>query len=318
MRPRPARRFPAPRDDDEGAERDRLAAKLAERDQEVARLQERVDRMDAEATELAASLQQYSDLVLERLIQHGDVAREYSNRRNDSEERARGVAADVAPALASAEELKNALADAPLDVRAKAETLVGQLRGLVQSGGTLRRRWTPGSDAPALPLPLEQAALAREQAARGSLGSRQRAFGKKLYLILHAESTTGDANGPLSGQGQEQIELAYSCTEDLAKEIDVVIASDEQSCIETARGLFPEHSPQFQPAGTSPERFLNWLHRREEGCFGLVANQSFLTGLLSQVMQGEGRKGGPTSVEKFAHCEIKVANLPTPSSRQSR
>ena len=38
---------------------------------------------------------------------------------------------------------------------------------------------------------------------------------------------------------------------DLAKEIDVVIASDEQSCIETARGLFPEHSPQFQPAGTS-------------------------------------------------------------------
>ena len=48
-----------------------------------------------------------------------------------------------------------------------------------------------------------------------------------------------------------ETKLAYSCTEDLAKEIDVVIASDEQSCIETARGLFPEHSPQFQPAGTS-------------------------------------------------------------------
>merc|ERR1719409_2161446 len=105
---------------------------------------------------------QYSDLVLERLIQHGDagqLAREQATSRRESEERARGVAADVAPALASAEELKNALADAPLDVRAMAETLVGQLRGLVQTGGTLRRRWTPGSDAndaqqqQALPLP---------------------------------------------------------------------------------------------------------------------------------------------------------------------
>merc|ERR550537_1996753 len=130
--------------------------------------------MDAEASELAASLHQYSDLVLDRLIQHGDVAREHSIRR-ESEERARGVAADVAPALASAEELKNALADAPLDVRAKAETLVGQLRGLVQSGGTLRRRWTPGSDAPALPLPTaDQSNIDRW---RGSLGGKQRPYG---------------------------------------------------------------------------------------------------------------------------------------------
>merc|ERR1719235_2940140 len=110
MRPRPARRFPGPREDDEGRgdatqEREKLLAKLADREKEVARLQERVDRMDAEATELAASLQQYSDLVLERLIQQGDagqLAREQSSRR-ESEERARGVAADVAPALASAE-----------------------------------------------------------------------------------------------------------------------------------------------------------------------------------------------------------------------
>merc|ERR550537_105597 len=179
--------------------------------------------MDAEASELAASLHQYSDLVLDRLIQHGDVAREHSIRR-ESEERARGVAADVAPALASAEELKNALADAPLDVRAKAETLVGQLRGLVQSGGTLRRRWTPSSSAndaqqqQALPLP------GLDDRYRSSLGGKQRAYGKKVYLIFHAESTTGDAHGPLSAQGQEQVELAYSCTEELAKEIDVVIA----------------------------------------------------------------------------------------------
>ena len=41
--------------------------------------------------------------------------------------------------LVSAEELCRVLYDAPLDVRAKAETLVGQLRGMVRNDRTRRR-----------------------------------------------------------------------------------------------------------------------------------------------------------------------------------